>query len=89
MGWILPPFDEGLDQRSIALGSGEVEQRHSSESLRMDQVFGLCPASTTHHLLAHHHHAALKAASQCPSPRNALKHHRHSSLTTEGSNNVP
>lgn len=32
-GWALPPFDEGLDESSIALGSGQMEQCHSSESL--------------------------------------------------------
>lgn len=32
-GWVLPPFDEGLDESSIALGSSQMEQCHSSESL--------------------------------------------------------
>ena len=68
----LPPFDEGLDEGGVTLGRGQVEEGHSTESLGVDQMLGLCPAGATHHLLAHDNHAALKAAPQGPGARRAL-----------------
>lgn len=58
----LPPFDEGLDQGGVALGSGQVKEGHSAESLRVDQTLGLGPAGSAHHLFTDDDHSTLEAA---------------------------
>lgn len=70
---LLPPFEQRLDEGSVALGGCEVQKGHSPERLRVDQVFGFGPASSAHHLLAHHHNAALKAGAQGGGLRDALQ----------------
>lgn len=57
-----PPLDECLDEGGIALACSQVQERHASEGLGVDQMFGLGPASSAHHLLTDHHHTALKGA---------------------------
>lgn len=66
LGQYSPPFDEGLDQRSVALSRRQVQEGHSPEGLGMNEVLGFHPAGATHHLLANQHHAALKGTAGHP-----------------------
>lgn len=57
-----PPLDKSFDECGVALSSSKVQQGHSPEGFRVDQVFGFGPACAVHHLLTHDHYTALKRA---------------------------
>lgn len=59
-----------------------MKERHASEGLGVDQMFGLGPASSAHHLLADHHNAAFEGAAGLHLTRDTFKYTMYASLTT-------